>query len=134
MNTEKLTELVGNSDLPTIQKRMLNGFIERSKQDEEKRQEDRLLIEQVARIKNLSEVIISADDVKIYSVRGNDEWDIKYPYRSILMKDGKWVCSNIVCPTVDTAYLVYLGCKYLGYNNEFSDFAIKMLEIDLSEQ
>lgn len=132
MTTDKLKEFVASSDLPPIQKNVMIGFIERAKQDNERRREDRLLIEHVANEKKLSEIIFSTDEVKIYTVRGKDEWDIKYPYRSIYVSEkGKWERTTTVSPSLDLAYLVYLEHKHLGLNSQFVQFATKMLEINL---
>lgn len=130
MNTEKIKEFVNNSELPQIQKSVINGFIDRAKEEHERKREDRQLIEQVANEKKLLEVILSTDEVKIYTVIGKDEWDIKYPFRSIYLgKKGTWKRTNIVSPNLDLAYLVYLQYKHLGLNSQFVDFAMKMLEI-----
>jgi hypothetical protein len=51
----------------------MNGFIDRAKDEQERKREDRQLIEQVANEKKLSEVILSTDEVKIYTVSGKDE-------------------------------------------------------------
>lgn len=130
MNTEKIKEFVNNSELPQLQKNVMNGFIDRAKEEQERQREDRQLIEQVANEKKLSEVILSNDEVKIYTVSGKDEWDIKYPFRSIYVgKKGTWERCSTVSPTLDLAYLVYLSHKHLGLNSQFVDFAMKMLEI-----
>lgn len=132
MTTEIIKEFVNNSELPQLQKNVMNGFIDRAKDEQERKREDRQLIEQVANEKKLSEVILSTDEVKIYTVRGEDEWDIEYPYRSIyLSKKGtwEWERTNTVSPTFDLAFLVYLQYKHLGSNSQFVDFAMKMLEI-----
>ena len=91
MTTEKIKELVNNSELPQLQKNVMNGFIDRAKDEQKRKREDRQLIEQVANEKKLSEVVLSTDEVKIYTVSGKDEWDIKYPFRSIYVgKKGTW--------------------------------------------
>lgn len=132
MKTDKIKELVNGSDLPEIQKNILNGFVDRAKDEDERKQEDRQLIEQVTRENKLSEVILSTDEVKIFTVSGKDEWDTKYPYRSIyLSKKGTWERTNTVSPTLDTAFLVYLEHKHLDANSRFVDFALKMLEIKI---
>lgn len=132
MSIEKIKELVNNSELPQLQKYIMNGFIERAKEEQERKREDRQLIEQVANEKKLSEVIFSNDEVKIYTVFGKDEWSIKYPFRSIYIgKKGTWERNNTVSPNLDLAYLVYLQYKHLGQNSQFVDFAMKMLEIPL---
>lgn len=128
---EKIKEIAINSDLPPQQKNVINGFIDRAKDEQERERYDRQLIEQVANEKKLSEVILSTDEVKIYTISGKDEWDIKYPFRSIyLSKNGTWERTNAVSPTFDLALLVYLQYKHLGANSQFVDFATKMLEIN----
>ena len=130
MTTEKLKDFVNNSELSILQKNLLNGFIDRAKDEQQRKREDRMLIEQVANEKYVSEIILSTDDVKIYTISGNDDWAIKYPYRSIyLNKNGAWARSNTVSPNLDLAYLVYLQNRHLGLNSQFVDFAMKMLEI-----
>jgi hypothetical protein len=132
MNTDKIKELVGNSELPQIQKNMLIGFINRANEEQEKKTEDREFIEEIAKEKKISEIILSTDEVMIYTVYGKEDWDIKYPYRSIYKNSkGVWERSNTVSPSLDTAYLVYLEKKHLGLNSQFVDFALKMLEIKL---
>lgn len=136
MNTEKLKELITNSDSSQAHKNIMIGFIDKAKENESLRREDRKLIEEVGSVKHLDEVILSNDDVKIYTVRpkGVEDWDTKYPYRSISKdKEGKWRRNATVSPTLDLAYLVYLENKYLGLNSQFSDFAIKMLGIKIEE-
>lgn len=132
MTTDKIKELINNSEIPTIQKNRLNGFIDRAKAEQEREHQDRELIEKVANEKKLSEVVLSTDEVKIYKVSGNDEWDIKYPFRSIYLGiKGTWERTNTVSPTFDLAYLVYLQYKHLGLNSQFVDFAVKMLDIEI---
>lgn len=132
MNTDKIKELINSSDLNQLQKNVTNGFIDRANNYEIERQLDRDLIEKVAKETKLKSVILSTEDVKIYTVYGKDEWSIKYPFRSIyLNKDGKWVRCNAVAPNLDTAFIIYLEQKYLGMNSRFSDFALKMLEIKI---
>jgi len=131
MTTEKIKEFVTNSELPQFQKNLMNGFIDRAIDERETKRKDRKLIEQVANEKKLFEITLSTDEVKIYTVSGKDEWDIKYPFRSIFFKDGKWFRTHIVSPCLDTAFLVYLGEKHQDGNSQFSQFAIKMLEINI---
>lgn len=129
--TDKLKELVSSSDIPEIQKNILNGFIERANLQHSLNRELRLLVEQVASEKKLSEIILSTDDVIIYTVKGHDEWSVKYPYRSIYLKGGKWHRTNTVSPNLEVAFLIYLEYKYLGAGSQFSNFAMKMLEITI---
>ncbi len=136
MNTEKLKELIDNSDSNQLQKNVMIGFIDRAKENESLRREYRKLIEEVGDVKNLHEIVLSNDEVKIYTVQAKDkdDWDTKYPYRSIFKNnEGRWQRTCTVSPSLDVAYLVYLEKKYLGLNSQFSNFAIKMLEIKLED-
>lgn len=130
MNTEKIIELVDNSEFPQIQKNLMKGFIDRAKEEKEEKQKDRQLIEQVANEKKLAEIVLSTDEVKIYTVIVKDEWEAKYPFRSIYVdENGNWRRTHIISPTFDVAFLVYLQYKHLGDNSQFADFAMKMLGI-----
>lgn len=132
MDLSKIKEAINNIDCNQLQKNVMNGFIDRAAEDHNQRIKDRTLIEQVANEKKLSQIVLSNEDVIIYTVSGNDEWDVKYPYRSIFLnKKGDWERSNTVSPSFDTAFLVYLEKKHLGFNSQFVDFAAKMLEIKL---
>lgn len=131
---DQLNDLVHDAECSKLQKAMMTGFIERAKNDETKNQEDRALIEQVANEKKLLRVIFSTDEVKIYTITGKQEWDIKYPYRSIYLgKNGTWQRTSIVSPNFDLAFLAYMQNKHLGQNSQFLDFVVKMLEIKLEE-
>jgi hypothetical protein len=134
MNTEKLKEIVEKSDMLKLQKNVTIGFISRAEQYENRKAEDRLLIEQVANEKKLSEILYSSDSVKIYSIFGKEDWDIKFPIRSIFVnKKGVWERSCTVSPSFEIAFLVYMEKKHLGNNSQFVDFALKMLEIKIDE-
>jgi hypothetical protein len=129
MIIEKLKELVSNSDLKPYQKNSMAGFIARAKAYEEANMSDVVLIEQIVKGTKYPDVIISTDEVKIYRVSGTDEWSVKYPYRSIFLKDGRWMRSDTVSPTLEIAMLVYLEKKYDGDNSQFTSFAMRMLRI-----
>lgn len=133
MDLSKIKDAINSIDCNQMQKNVMKGFIDRASEDHNERIKDRTLIEDVAREKKLLEVIVSNDDVKIYTVSGKEEWDVKYPYRSIFKdhKSGKWLTSNTVSPNLEVAYLVYLEKKYLGFNSQFVPFAAKMLEITI---
>jgi len=131
MITEKIKELILNSTENQIQKNFMVGFISRAEEAQRIKNEDRQLIEQVANENNLSEVILSTDEVKIYTVRGKEEWDIKYPFRCIYLHESNtWKRATTVSPSLELAFLVYLEKKHLGDNSQFVDFAMKMLEIN----
>lgn len=130
MNTSRLVELVKASSNNEFQKGLDLAFIARAEEDYNKKRQDVLLIEQVSGAKKVSEVLLSNDEVKIYTISGKDEWDIKYPYRSIFLnKKGVWETTNVVSHSFDLAFLIYLQAKQLGHNSQFLDFAMKMLEI-----
>jgi hypothetical protein len=133
MIENKITELIDNSELPRFQKLIAKGFIQRNLEAEQKASETLALIKEVGKEKNINEVLLSSDEVKIYSVSGKGEWEIKYPIRSIYKKDDKWVRNSVVSPDFDTAYLSYLQHKHLGANSDFSFFAMKMLGIELED-
>jgi hypothetical protein len=127
---DKLLDLVIGSDLPQLQKNMLLGFISRAKDDEIRKREQRVLVEQVASEKKVSDIILATDEVIIYTVSGAGEWELKYPFRSIFVNArGAWERCETVSPSLDLAYLVFLQKKHLGSNSQFVDFAMKMLEI-----
>ncbi len=133
MKTTTLQKLIDDSDLNQIQKNINKGFILRAEDAENKKQEDRDLIETVYG-KRAEDVVLSTEDVKIFKIRETkDEWDIKYPYRAIYFKDGKWLRTNTVSPTLEVMFLVYLENKYIGVNSQFTDFAMRMLEIKFED-
>lgn len=135
MVTDKLIQLINDNYPNQLQKNMMIGFVERAEESQDKYREDRKLIEETANEKYLSEILLSTDDVKIYTIhprRKDDEWDTKYPYRSIFLNGkGNWERVNTVSPTFDVAFLVYLQYKQLGQNSQFVEFAAKMLDIKL---
>lgn len=132
MNTERLERLIESDEHSNqLQKSRLRGFILRAKDNETERTEVRNLIEKIANEKKLSEVVLSTDEVVIYTVYGKGDWDIKYPFRSIYFKNGKWNRTSTVSPSLDTAFLAYLSYKYQGGNSQFADFALKMLDIKI---
>jgi hypothetical protein len=90
---------------------------------------DKLLIENVSKESKLLEVILSTDEVKIYTVKGDHNWDVKYPFRIIYKnKQCVWVRCDTVSPSFDIAMLVYLQWKYIGRNTDFVNFTMKMLD------
>jgi hypothetical protein len=136
MNTANtLEELVNSSGMNQMQKNITNGFIFRAKENEGKRSEVRDLIEKVYSKCSIESIPITTDEFIVFKIIGkkDDEWDTKYPYRGIFFKDGKWNRIHTVCTSVDEVLLAYLGEKYLGANNQFANFAMKMLEIKIEE-
>lgn len=135
MNTDRLLQLIEESDMVQMQKNVSRGFVHRAKENEDKRAEARELIEKVYNKCTLEDISIITDEFIIFKIIGRkgDEFDIKYPYRSIFFKDNKWYRIHTVCTSIDEALLAYLGEKYLGSNNTFAYFAMKMLEIKIEE-
>ena len=132
---DKIIELIKNSDLVQMQKNVFAGFVERASEKDRLNKEDRELIKSLIYEKHkLSDIIISTDEVKIYTVSGNDEWDVKYPFRSIYKdNNGRWIRVATVSSSLDLAFLNYLEEKHLSSNSNFVNFAIKMLEIKLED-
>ena len=129
----KIEDLIDNSDLTVLNKNMLSNFVFRAKEEEQERIKVRNLIEVIARVKHLEGVAIATEEIIIYKILGKDDWDIKHPFRGIYFKESKWHRIHTVCTSVDEVFLNYLGEKYLGSNNQFANFALKMLEIKIEE-
>lgn len=132
----KLEDLINDSDMNQLQKNISLGFVSRAKESEEQRRNVRQLVEEIANEKKLNGIVLSTDEVIIYTIfprRVGDEWDVKYPFRSIYFDGKKWQRVNTVSPTLDTAFLCYLESKYLDANSRFTNFALKMLEIKIEE-
>lgn len=128
----KLEDLINSSDMNQLHKNVSLGFVSRAKEAEEDRRKLRDLVKEVASEKNLDEIVLSTDEVIIYTIRPRravDEWDTKYPFRSIYFDGEKWRRVHVVSASLDQAMLTYLGEKYQGGNSQFADFALKMLEI-----
>jgi len=138
MKLEKLNELVDNSELNQLQKTITKGFLSRANDYELERSEKRDLIETTYGDVAIDEIVLATDEVIIFKImprkRDAHEWDTKYPFRSILLKNGKWKRVNTVSPSLDTAFLCYLESKYLGSNSNFTEFALKMLEININNK
>ena len=132
---DKLKHLCAeDKTLTKVHKIIIDAFIDRADEQETSRIKTQQLIESIAHEKHILDIVLSTDDVKIYTVGGKDEWEIKYPYRCIILdKNGKWKRCSTVSPTFDIALLVYLQNKHIGENSQFADFAIKMLNINLED-
>jgi hypothetical protein len=135
MKLDTLNELVDNSELGQLQKNITKGFLARANDYELERAEKRDLIEKIYGNVAIDEIVLATDEVIIFKTlfrkRDGHEWDTKYPFRSILLKNGKWERNSTVSPSLDTAFLCYLEGKYLGGNSNFTEFAMKMLEIKI---
>lgn len=132
MRTDILKTLVANSEMSTLQKNMLQGFISRAEEDKGNYDLKRDLIEKIGKEKYIEEIIISTEDLIAYKVhpKGETDWETLYPYRFIYYKGGNWTRCNTVCHSIDVALLTFLGCKYLKDDNDFAFFASKMLGIE----
>lgn len=137
MNKETILQLIGKSELNEFQKKISSGFIERAYNENDKHKEDVKLILSVGGVKCINELVLSTDELKVYTVRpGKDEkdWDTVFPYRAIFLnKKGNWQMVDTVCHNLDTVLLNYLQYKHLGANDCFADHALKILEITVPE-
>lgn len=131
---ELLLNLIEKSDVNQTQKLLAKGFVKGAQEIRDKSREDVNLIRSLSENKIVEDVVLSTDEVKIYKIlskKGDDQWDIKYPYRAIYFsqKSNKWYRIANISPSFDVAFLYYLQYKYLDANSQFADFASKMLEI-----
>lgn len=142
METKSLVlDLVDKSEsINQIRKNIIKGELTRAFENVDLKYNDRLLIESVSfkSIRGESfDVLVSTDEVKIFKIKlTNDDWDIKYPFRLIVFKDGYWQRVSTVCDTLDSAFLIYLQFKHLGENStgsSFSYFAMKMLGMEIPD-
>ena len=118
-----------SSQLSQIQKNIARGFLNVADNERNIRRKDIELIQKIANEKIIADIILSTNEVKIYTTAGKDEWSIKYPFRIIYFKNNSWLNINEVSQSLDLAYLIYLQHKHIGLNSQFADFAAKMLEI-----
>jgi len=131
---ENIVGLVDSSDYSQTQKNIMKGFVLRAEDKESNSSSDRELIQKISINEKVSEVLLSNDDVKIYTIQGRDDFDIKYPYRIIFINsDGNWERCITASPNLDVVFLVYLQVKHLGHNSQFSDFSMKMLGIKIED-
>jgi hypothetical protein len=128
-NIELIKQLVENTELPTLQKNNIRGFLERSNEADEKKKQDIDLIEQIDKRGRLLEIYLSNEEVKIYTTIGRTDLEKQFPFSILLYKDNKWHRLSRVSSSFDIAFLIYLENKYLGDGYGFSHFAAKMLEI-----
>lgn len=137
MNTEKLIELVDGSDMNQLQKNVTKGFITRAKEAEDKRNRTRDLIEEVYGKDRIDEVLLTTDELIVFSISGrkNDPFDNKFPIRGVSFnqKKNRWERINTACSTLDEMFLTFLEKKYLGDNEQFTHYAMKMLEMPITE-
>lgn len=84
------------------------------------------LIKKITREKHIT-VILSTPHVKIFTVSGKDPWNVKYPYRLILKKKGRWTPNHYVMESLDIALLLYLEQKYLGDQDKITNILGKIL-------
>ena len=129
---EIIKQVIEESNHTSLVKTLANKYIDGLEEMLSTRSLNRELVETVAREKHLLDILYASDEVIFYTVYGNDEWNIKYPVRSIYKNDkGNWERCATVAPTMDTAYLFYLENKQDARG--FADFALKMLDIKLED-
>lgn len=145
METKSLVlDLVDKSEsINQIRKNIIKGELTRAFENVDLKDNDRLLIEsvtfKVGRVEDF-DVLVSTDEVKIFKIKNTnkkqDDWDVKYPFRLIVFKDGNWQRVSTVCDKLDSALLLYLQFKHLGENStgsSFSYFAMKMLGMEIPD-
>ena len=131
MKNQRIKKLVEESEMPKLQKNVINRFLDWASEEKEKIESDLNLIRGVDRNCKVSKILLSNDEVKIYTVENDDPWDILYPIRTVyLNKDNIWVRNDSVSPNLDIAFLSYLQEKHLGPNSQFTFFAMKMLNLN----
>jgi len=131
MNSQEiLNELIDKSELGTLQKRQTKGLIQYAYEERHQAQEDRKFVEEITGEKHISDIVLKTDSIIIYTVYGNDDWAVKYPFRSIFLNDkGKWQRCSMVSHSLESALLIAIGEKQLGSNSNFYHFAAKMLDL-----
>lgn len=132
----KLKELVQNSDLGQVQKNVAMGILTRAENEENSRRSFRDIVETLDKRTEAFDLVLTLpDEVIIYKVDGKSEWEVKYPFRIVIQKNGIWTRYSVVCRTFDEAILSYFQGKYLGdEGSDFTLFAMKMLGFDLTEK
>jgi hypothetical protein len=88
-NIELIKQLVENTELPTLQKNNIRGFLERSNEADEKKKQDIDLIEQIDKRGRLLEIYLSNEEVKIYTTIGRTDLEKQFPFSILLYKDNK---------------------------------------------
>lgn len=128
---EDLKQLIDCSTFPTVQKRNLNRFVDKSVEYNNKFKNLIYLIGATNKRDDIfpDEIILSTDDVVIYTVEENskDKNTIECPYRFIYKVENNWKTSNVICPDFQICYLSYLQEKHLGQSSDFVYFVNKML-------
>lgn len=132
---EDLKSLVDESIMVSHNKNILKGFLDRVEEDYNTSSLNNKLVSSLSTDSSF-DIIIDTEEVKIYKIFSNrkdsEHWDVKYPYRFIWKDKDIWVRCHEVYPTLDTAYLGYVGVKNLGYDSRFLSFVTKMLGIELT--
>lgn len=132
---DTIIELIEISDLNQMQKNIQKGRYLRGEELQKEKQQVRSLVEQSMgwTMQNFS-VIASFEDVIFVKVENSkDKWDIAYPFRVVILKNNTWRRITTVFSTIDEAMLSYLEHKHLDGNSRFTNFACKMLDIEMKE-
>jgi len=133
---DTIIELIEKSDLNQMQKNIQKGRYLRGEELQNEKQQVRTLVEESMgwNSNNNFSVIASFDDAVFVKVKNSkDKWDIAYPFRVIILKNNTWRRIDTVSSTIDEAMLTYLEHKHLDGNSRFTNFACKMLDIELKE-
>lgn len=131
MVTADVLKLIDDSEFGQIQKNVMKGFIQRADDMYEEMSQFKKVVEEHEK-RSFRPVTYTEDFIIYEIINSKEEWDVKYPFRLLFRnKTGNWEKIHTVCDTVDNAMLAYLGRKYTGLNSQFSEFAMKMLGIEI---
>ena len=131
---ETLIDLIDKSELSTIRKHQTKALVQFAYEERTQNQADRKFVEETANEKHLSDIVLKTESIIIYTVYGNDDWAVKYPFRSIYLdKKQQWRRCGTVSHSLESAFLIAIGEKQLGGNSQFYGFAAKMLELETPE-
>lgn len=131
---EILIDLIDRSELSTIRKHQTKALVQFAYEERDQNQTDRKFVEETASEKHVSDIVFKSDSIIIYTVYGNDDWSVKYPFRSIYLdKKQQWRRCGTVSHSLESAFLIAIGERQLGSNSQFHGFAAKMLELETPE-
>lgn len=136
MNIQTIIDLVHGSSLIQFRKNKWIKFLQDAAAKYEQHQENIKLIEGLDKYETVKEIILSKEDVIIYTVveKADDDWNIKNPFRCVYINSyGTWTRCDRVCDSFDSMYMHYLQYKHVGANSDFAYLVMKMLDIKKEE-
>jgi len=126
-------ELVQSSDWSENKKLLINNAIDRAIDNVVKVNTDGDFIKSlIDKSICIDKIILSTDDVKIFTVVNDSEWNAKWPYRFVYFSkyDNEWVSGHEQYANLEDAFLAFLEQKHLQtFNSSFVVFAKRMLRI-----